>query len=195
MTERLHFHFSLSCIRERNGNPLQCSCLESPSDGRAWWAAVYGVAQSRTRLKQLSSSSSIPLPLTLLFWVHFCKPCLCFLSRENPLSFVEELVWWCWILSAFSCLQKILVVGFSFISFSMSFHSLLAWRVSIERSAVILMGIPLCVICCFSLAAFSMCVWSLLVWLMCVFGCFTLGLSCLALFAFLGLGWLFSSPY
>ena len=50
-TERLHFHFSLSCIGERNGNPLQCSCLENPRDGGAWWAAVYGVTQSRTRLK------------------------------------------------------------------------------------------------------------------------------------------------
>ena len=58
-TERLHFHFSLSCIGEGNGNPLQCSCLETPRDGGAWWASVYGVAQSRTRLKQLSSSSSI----------------------------------------------------------------------------------------------------------------------------------------
>ena len=57
-TERLHFHFSLSCIGEGNGNPLQCSCLESPRDGGAWWAAVYGVSQSRTRLKRLSSSSS-----------------------------------------------------------------------------------------------------------------------------------------
>ena len=57
-TERLHFHFSLSCIGEGNGNPLQCSCLENPSDGGAWWAAVYGVAQSQTRLKRLSSSSS-----------------------------------------------------------------------------------------------------------------------------------------
>ena len=47
-TERLHFHFSLSCIGEGNGNPLQCSCLENPMDGGAWWAAVYGVAQSRT---------------------------------------------------------------------------------------------------------------------------------------------------
>ena len=55
--ERLHFHFSLSCIREGNGNPLQCSCLENPRDGAAWWAAIYGVAQSRTRLKWLSSSS------------------------------------------------------------------------------------------------------------------------------------------
>ena len=50
-TERLHFPFSLSCIGEGNGNPLQCSCLENPRDGGAWWAAVYGVAQSRTRLK------------------------------------------------------------------------------------------------------------------------------------------------
>ena len=57
-TERLHFHFSLSCIGEGNGNPLQCFCLENPRDGKAWWAAVYGVAQSRTRLKRLSSSSS-----------------------------------------------------------------------------------------------------------------------------------------
>ena len=58
MTERLHFHFSLACIGEGNGNPLQCSCLENPRDRGAWWAAVYGVAQSRTRLKWLSSSSS-----------------------------------------------------------------------------------------------------------------------------------------
>ena len=57
-TERLHFHFSLSCIGEGNGNPLRCSCLENPRDGEAWWTAVYGVAQSRTRLKRLSSSSS-----------------------------------------------------------------------------------------------------------------------------------------
>ena len=58
MTEWLHFHFSLSCIGERNGDPLQGSCLEDPRDGRAWWAAVYGVAKSQTRLKRLSSSSS-----------------------------------------------------------------------------------------------------------------------------------------
>ena len=57
-TELLHFHFSLSCIGEGNGNPLQCSCLENPRDGGAWWAALSGVAQSWTRLKQLSSSSN-----------------------------------------------------------------------------------------------------------------------------------------
>ena len=61
ITERLHFHFSLSCIGEGNGNALQCSCLENPRDGGAWWAAVYGVTQSRTRLKRLSSSGE---PLT-----------------------------------------------------------------------------------------------------------------------------------
>ena len=50
-TERLHFHFSLSCIGKGNGNTLQCSCLENPRDGGAWWAAVHGVAQSQTRPK------------------------------------------------------------------------------------------------------------------------------------------------
>ena len=57
-TERLHFHFSRSCIGEGNGNPLQCSCLENPRDGGAWWAAVYGVAQGRTGLKRLGRSRS-----------------------------------------------------------------------------------------------------------------------------------------
>ena len=65
MTEWFHFHFSLSCIGEGNGNPLQCSCLENPRDGEAWWAAVSGVAQSLTRLKRLNSSSSS---------MHSCNP-------------------------------------------------------------------------------------------------------------------------
>ena len=55
-TEQLHFHFSLSHIGEGKGNPLQCSCLENPKDGGAWWGAVYGVAQRQTQLKRLSSS-------------------------------------------------------------------------------------------------------------------------------------------
>jgi len=73
-TERHHFHFSLSCIGEGNGNPLQCSCLENPRDGGAWWAAIYGVAQSRTRLKRLSSSSNVPcLVLTVASWpAYYC---------------------------------------------------------------------------------------------------------------------------
>ena len=68
MTERLHFHFSLSCIGEGNGTPLQYSCLENPMDGGAWWAAVYGVAQSRTRLKRLSSSSRHGIHSSTLAW-------------------------------------------------------------------------------------------------------------------------------
>ena len=63
MTEQLHFHFSLSCSGEGNGNPLQCSCLENPRDRGAWWAAIYGVAQSQTRLKRLCSSSSSIQPI------------------------------------------------------------------------------------------------------------------------------------
>ena len=58
-TERLSFHFSLSCIGEGNGNPLQCSCLENPRDGGAWWAAVYGVAQSWTRSDLAAAAASI----------------------------------------------------------------------------------------------------------------------------------------
>ena len=58
ITEQVHFDFSLSCIREGNGNPLQFSCLDNPRDGRARWAAIYGAAQRRTRLKPLSSSST-----------------------------------------------------------------------------------------------------------------------------------------
>ena len=66
MTEQLPFHFSLSCIGEGNGNPLQCSCLENPRDGGAWWVAVYGITQSRTRLRRPSSSSS---KAALMMWL------------------------------------------------------------------------------------------------------------------------------
>ena len=75
MTEQLNFDFSLLCIGEGNGNPLQYSCLENPRDGRAWWAAVYGVAQSRTRLKQLSSSMSIELMMPSNHFI-LCLPLL-----------------------------------------------------------------------------------------------------------------------
>ena len=68
-TEGLHFHFSLSWIGEGNGNPLQCSCLENPRDGGAWWAAVYGVTQSWTWLTRLSSSSR-----SMVHWV-LCLNC------------------------------------------------------------------------------------------------------------------------
>ena len=77
-TERLHFHFSLSRIGEGNGNPLQCSCLENPRDGGAWWAAVYGVKQSRTQLKQLSSSSSSMIHWGLMLFKLVSYPLLFF---------------------------------------------------------------------------------------------------------------------
>ena len=69
-TERLHFPFSLSCIGEGNGNPLQCSCLENLRDGGAWWAAVSGVAQSRTRLKQFSSRRNYFFQHFILYWTN-----------------------------------------------------------------------------------------------------------------------------
>ena len=71
MTEALHFHFSHFCIGEGNGNPPQCSCLENPRDGGAWWAAISGVAQSRTQLKQLSSSKGyLKLLLSILYVIN-----------------------------------------------------------------------------------------------------------------------------
>ena len=66
MTERLQLYFTLSFTGEGNGNPLQCSCLENPRDGGGWWAAVYGVTQSQTRLKWLSSSRLLLPPLSSL---------------------------------------------------------------------------------------------------------------------------------
>ena len=69
-TERLHFHFSLSCIGEGNGNPLRCSCLENPRDRGAWWAAIYGVAQSRTWLTWLSSGVVSHPESELVTWGH-----------------------------------------------------------------------------------------------------------------------------
>ena len=78
-TERLHFHFSLSCIAEGNGNPLLCSCLENPRDRGVWWAAIYGVTQSWTWLKRLSSSSSKPTNhlsfLCTILPLGFCTCC------------------------------------------------------------------------------------------------------------------------
>ena len=98
-TERLHFHFSLWCIGEGDGNPLQCSCLENPKDGGAWQAAAYGVAQSQTRLKWLSSNpgknqcnafnskhflnvfhhNSVKVPFGNYFYVNW----MCFFSAKN----------------------------------------------------------------------------------------------------------------
>ena len=73
MAEQLHFHFSLSCIGEGNGNPLQCSCLENPRDGGSWWAAVYGVTQSRTRLNDLAAAAAAAHRHRQMFGTFFSK--------------------------------------------------------------------------------------------------------------------------
>ena len=83
MTERLHFYFSLSCIGEGNGNPLQCSCQENPRDGGAWWAAVYGITQSRTWLKWLSSRYYFLAAKTWTSYFHFSEPQLFHLLSGN----------------------------------------------------------------------------------------------------------------
>ena len=100
-TEWLHFHFSLSRIGDGNGGPLQCSCLENPRDGGAWWASVYGIAQSRTRLKRLSSSSSsillkfpsIRIFLVIIFLLTSSLILLLsekiFLNCLNPFKFIK----------------------------------------------------------------------------------------------------------
>ena len=101
MTERLHFLFSLSCIGEGNGNPLRRSCLENPRDGGAWWAAVYGVAQSRTRLKQLSSNHrNVPICVLKIVevklgrgWVQWDEQTVFFGARPSPrLSLLSPLL-------------------------------------------------------------------------------------------------------
>ena len=155
----------------------------------------------------------VPLPFTLLFWVQFYTPFLCFMCLEDPLhlwragSVMLNSLSFCLslkLLTSPSYLNKFLAgysnLGcrfFSFITWSMSCHFLLAWRISIETSAVILIGIPLCVIVAFPLLLliFVLCVWSLLIWLICVLACFALGLSCLGLSGFLRLGWSFPSPF
>ena len=99
-TERLHFHFSLSCIGEGNGNPLQCSCLENPVDGGAWWAAVHGVAQSPTGLKRLSSSSSSSIAVSGS-WIRTFSVVSTVLTRwsdtkknQRKLSWLQKNNWW-----------------------------------------------------------------------------------------------------
>ena len=99
-TDRLHFHFSFSCTGEGNGNPLQCSCLENPRDGEAWWAAISGVAQSWTRLKRLSSSSSrrqriiwysCPMDCKILFninsWYDYMIGCFTHKLQDGTMKF------------------------------------------------------------------------------------------------------------
>ena len=90
--ERLHFHFSLSCIGEGNGNPLQCSCLENPRDRGAWWAAIYGVTQSQTRLKRLSSSSRVRYDRMTNTSLHFSIQAL--LGTRHLAKHFQALSYW-----------------------------------------------------------------------------------------------------
>jgi len=116
MTERLHFPFSLSYIGEGNGNSLQCSCLENRRDGEAWWAAVYGVAQRRTRLKRLSSSSKEGLSYPLQYsWAFLVTQMVKNLPAMQE-TWVQFLVWE-------DTLEE-----------SMATHSsVLAWRIPMDR--------------------------------------------------------------
>ena len=155
----------------------------------------------------------IPLPFPLLFGVRVYKPFLCFLSRDDPLAFVEELIWWCWILSAFASLWSfrfllhiwmrsllgtvIWVVGFSLSSLQV-FPAIPSWpeEFLLKDQLLFLWESPCVLFVVFPLllVIFVLCVWSSLIWLICVLGCFTLVLSCFGLSGLLGLGRLFLSP-
>ena len=118
MTERLHFHFSLKSIGEGNGNPLQCSCLENPRDGGAWWAAVYEVTQSWSRPTWLSSS-------TAEYTIHFQVKVISKLPRSYDYNPPESYLFTCSILIIF-CL--IAVKYFSTFSFQSNYiNPFLKW--------------------------------------------------------------------
>ena len=126
ITERLHFHFSLSCIGEGNGNLLQCSCLENPRDGEAWWAAVSGVTQSRTRLKRLSSSFCSVLSTSDLYCALPCmKYSLDISNFLEEISLSHSIV----LLYLFCCFSLFLFIvhlrrPYLSLSFSVTLHSL-----------------------------------------------------------------------
>ena len=120
-TERLHFQFSLSCIGEGNGNPLQCSCLENPRDGGAWWASVYGVAQSRMRLKWLSSSSSSRFFCKISLNACLLEACL-WLYWDSAFWARIPQKWYCVLLSA--SYQSIYDIK-CFIDYGISFNHLI----------------------------------------------------------------------
>ena len=109
MTERLHFHFSLAYIGKGNGNTLQCSCLENPRDGGAWWAAVYGVVQSQTRLKRLSSSSSRH-PRQIIESKYLRLWALAVLKAPSPKRFII-IFWLCWVFVVARGLSLVVVRG------------------------------------------------------------------------------------
>ena len=114
-TKRLHFHFSLSCTGEGNGNPLYCSCLGS-LDGGAWWAAIYGVAQSRTRLKWLSSSSSHTLKRFGV--IKLCHSFQTFFCFGNLWIFFKILLFILFMLKPITCYFKRINKCFKFLHFN-----------------------------------------------------------------------------
>ena len=131
MTERLHFHFSLSCTGEGNGNPLWCSCLENPRDRGAWWAAVYGVAQSRTRLTWLSSSSSYSRTLASISLWNIVRVASQYSCLANPM---DGGAWWAAVHGVTRSWTWLSDFTFTFhfhaLEKAMSTHSsVLAWRI------------------------------------------------------------------
>ena len=127
-TERLHFHFSLPCIGEGNGNPLQCSCLENPRDGGAWWAAIYGVAQSQTRLKWLGSSSRVKTKSqvreTVCILVIILFGCVSQLSSVKPSELsCYQITLWCKFFYHVKC-KPLLFVWMSVIMKQMKSHKM-----------------------------------------------------------------------
>ena len=154
----------------------------------------------------------LPIYFIVLVWVY--KHFLCFMSRVDSSAFVEELVWWCWILSAFACLQSfwfilhiwmrsllgivIWAVGYLLSSLEVCL-AIPSWpeEFLLKDQLLSLWGSPCMLFVAFPLLLlmFAFCILSSLIWFICVLGCFTLGLSCLGLFGFLGLGWLFPSPF
>ena len=144
-TERLHFHFSLSCIGEGNGNPLQCSSLENPRDRGAWWASVSGVAQSRTRLKRRSSSSSSSIfeieksqaSKFVLFLNCFGYPGSLYFHKNvrSSSSISAKMLWLCWIYRSIFCYVN--NTKFVIYQYMMPFHLLRSSLMSIENPSVL----------------------------------------------------------
>ena len=100
-TEQLHFHFSLSCIGEGNGNPLQCYCLENPRDSGAWWAAVYGVAQSQTRLSNLAAAAAADCEYSVFQneFIRYLVTTYCVSdtglgTKHKARNIIEHISWW-----------------------------------------------------------------------------------------------------
>ena len=143
-TERLHFHFSLSCTGEGNGNPLQCSCLENPRDGGAWWAAIYGVAQSQTWLKWRSSSSSssssrrIDIPTLLPFGCAISEVCVLDWLPELPSGITLQLS------KAVTCFTIIPFLAFS----PIPSYFPLTFKCSLKEMKVKVLAIQSCLTLC-----------------------------------------------